>query len=140
MNHLSTINTILSAATAWPVAPLQMLQEQNLPFVVFGINSTEPLHSVELHPFADLVQASVLLFGAELDALQTEANKVRTAMQCHVSVQNSWITGQAFDYDPATNTYIIAQTYALRMPYTPYVAIPASGIGTMVVGSTFIII
>lgn len=136
MNYLSIIYNALTAAQTKPVAPLQMIGDQEPPFVVFNIDSIEPLGSkVKVEPI-DLVTVTVMIFNNDLDAAQADAYNVRLALSCLNTVQNSWPIFMSTEYNDITRTHYIVQTYEMRMAVTPPVS---TGIGVMAIGSTFIV-
>lgn len=136
MNYAKIIYDALSTAQGNPVAPLQMLQEQEPPFVVFNIDSITPLASKVKYEPLDLVTVTVMIFNQNLDTAQSEANNVRKALSCLSTTQNSWLVFSSLEYDDRTRQYYAVQTYEMRMEYKPFEGV---GIGSMVIGSTFIV-
>jgi hypothetical protein len=142
MNHSAPIYNILEATTTWPVGNRQMAQSQALPFVVFALDNIEAENTKQLHPGIDLVSFTVLLFSDDMDAAHTEANKLRTALVAEYEspITNCWHVFASTDYLPEINSYVITQSYTARMAYTPYTPPPTGdGIGSMIIGLTFII-
>lgn len=135
MNYLSLIYNALTSATANPVAPVQMAQMQEPPFVVFNIDNIDPLSTKHAVP-CDLVTVSVMVFNQNLDNLQTDADAIRSALTCLSTVQSSWMDFAGIEYNEITKQYYMMQMYSLRIPRT---APENNGIGVMIIGSTFIV-
>jgi hypothetical protein len=139
MNHLAIIQAILETA-ATPVSPLQMYQGQDLPYVVYDI-SVSPENTKAVTTALDIITLNVYIFNDDLDAGQTTADLIRQTLttQKNTGVQSATLTYFDFDYVDQINSNAILQTYQVRMAYSPAVIVPGSGIGSMIVGSTFII-
>ena len=135
MNYLGLIYNALTSATANPVAPVQMAQFQEPPFVVFNIDNIDPLSTKHAVP-CDLVTVSVMVFNQNLDNLQTDADAIRSALTCLSTVQSSWMDFAGIEYNEITKQYYMMQMYSLRIPRT---APENNGIGVMIIGSTFIV-
>ena len=136
MNYAETIYNALASAQGNPVAPLQMLQKQKPPFVVFNINSVQPLSAKVKYEPLDLVSITVMVFNQDMDTLQQEADKIRQALTCLPTVQNSWLEYSTLEYDERVKQYYIVQEYSMRFIYQRYIS---GGIGVMTIGSTFIV-
>jgi len=91
MNYAATIYNLLSNATALPVAPMNMLQQQEPPFVVYNINNINPMGYKGKVEAVDLVSFSVVIYSQDLDQAQSIANTLRAALTCAPTLQNSWM-------------------------------------------------
>ena len=136
MNYAKIIYTIADAAVDIPVAPLQMLQEQQSPFVVFNIDGITPMASKVKYEPSDLVSVTLLTFHNNLDQCQQYANDLRKAFSCASGVERSWMIDSSHEYDDNTHSYYIMQIYEMRITYTPFEGV---GIGSMIIENNFTI-
>jgi hypothetical protein len=138
MNYGQIIYDVLNATTALPIAPLNMAQGVEAPYVVYAVNYIDPQGIKYKTEGLDVVSFSVAVYDQDYEAAQIEADKIRVAFSGLWTnvVQNAWVQSQAHAYIQEVDVNVVVLEIVMRVFYQKYTA---GGIGVMEIGNTFIV-
>ena len=138
MNYGEIIYDVLEGATTLPIAPLNMAQGVEAPYIVYAVNYIDPQGIKSKTEALDIVSFSVAVYDHDYVNAQLEANKIRTAFSglCTNFVQNSWVQSSAHAFIQEVDVNVLILEIFIRVYYSKYTA---GGIGIMQIGNTFIV-
>jgi hypothetical protein len=120
MNYAKIIYDLLSPEMAVPVAPMQMAQRQQPPYVVFNVDRITPQLYKGSPEAIDELEVTVMAFDIDLDAAQSNLATVRTALSAVNApglIQYSWPDFSGQQYLDDVKLYVAEQVFVLRIAH-----------------------
>jgi hypothetical protein len=120
MNYAKIIYDLLSPEMAVPVAPMQMAQRQQPPYVVFNVDRITPQLYKGSPEAIDELEVTVMAFDIDLDAAQSNLATVRTALSAVNApglIQYSWPDFSGHQYLGDVKLYVAEQVFVLRIAH-----------------------